>query len=135
MGELRCESLTQKLDKIVPKYISRFILWYYSPEDKRCPFEEFMPYEPNVKNKTLEECMDWFTREDVQEAILEYHKHTKKLNMIRLYESMYEKALKGDVQSAKWVQDFVDSDFFDESTDEIDSFLTEVNIPALKKKG
>lgn len=135
MGQLRTESIQQKLQKIVPKYIANFILWYYTDEDKRCPFEEFMPYEPNVKNKTIDECMEWFSREDAQEAILTYHKHMKKLKMLQLYESMYDKALKGNVQAAKWVQDFSDSDFFDESTDEIDDFLKDVNIPALKGGG
>lgn len=135
MGELRCESLTQKLDKIVPKYISRFILWYYTPEDKRCPFEEFMPYEPNVQNKTLDECMQWLTREDSQEAMQVYHKHMKKFNLMKLYDAMFDKALTGDVNAAKWIESFSNSSFFDESTDEIDGFLSEVNIPALKSKG
>jgi hypothetical protein len=133
MGQLRCESIQQKLEKIVPHYIARFIVWYYTPEDKRCDFDDFMPYEPCVKNKTLDECMEWFTREDCQEAILEYHKHMKKLNLIRLYEAMYDKALQGDVNAAKWVESFSKSDFFDETTDEVEDFLKDVNIPALKK--
>ena len=135
MAELRCESIHQKLYKIVPKYIAKFIVWYYTPEDKRVPFDELQPYEPIMKNKTLDDCMDWFTREDTQEAILMYHKHMKKLNMIRLYETMYDKALQGDVNAAKWVESFAKSDFFDDSTDEIDDFLKDINIPALKGGG
>ena len=44
-----------------------------------------------------------------------------------------DKALQGDVNAAKWVEQFHESDFFDESTDEIDEFLNKVNIPKLKK--
>lgn len=135
MGQLRCESLFQKLEKIVPHYIARFIIWYYTPEDKRVPFDNFMTYEPNVKNKTLEECMDWFTREDTQEALLVYHKQMKRLNLLKLYDAMLDKALQGDTNAAKWVENFSNSSFFDDSTDEIDDFMKNVNIPALKKGG
>ncbi len=133
MGVLKTESLLQKLEKIVPKYIARFILWYYTPEEKRCPFEEFMPYEPNVKS--LELSMEWLTREDAQDAMQVYHKHMKKYNLMQIYDSMLEKAMKGDVNAAKWVETFSNSDFFDESTDEMEDFMKTVNISALKKGG
>lgn len=133
MGKLTYKTINQKLQEIVPKYIANFIVWYYTPEDKRKPFEEFMPYEPNVKNKTLDECKEWLTREDAIEAVKVYHKHMKDLNLMRIYESMLEKAINGDVNSAKWVESFSNSEFFDDSTDEIDDFMKNVNIPALKK--
>lgn len=135
MGVLRTESIQQKLHKIVPKYIGNFILWYYTPEDKRKPWEEFMPYEPNVKGKTVEECEEWLTREDSIQAIREYHKHMKDYNLMQLYESMLEKAIKGDVNAAKWVETFSNSDFFNDATDEIDEFMKNVNIAGLKKGG
>lgn len=133
MGKLTYKTINQKLQEIVPKYIANFIVWYYTPEDKRKPFEEFMPYEPNVKNKTLDECKQWLTREDAIEAVKVYHKHMKDFNLMQIYESMLEKAINGDVNSAKWVESFSSSDFFDDSTDEIDDFMKNVNIPALKK--
>ena len=135
MGQIRTESINQKLQKIVPKYIANFILWYYSPEDKRIPFEEFMPYEPNVKGKSLDDCKEWLTREDSIQAIREYHKHMKDYNLMQLYESMLEKAIKGDVNAAKWVEQFSNSDFFNDTTDEIDEFMKNVNIGGLKKGG
>lgn len=135
MGVLRTESINQKLQKIVPKYIANFILWYYTPEEKRKPFEEFMPYEPNVKGKSLEECEEWLTREDSIQAIREYHKHMKDYNLMQLYESMLGKAVKGDVNAAKWVNEFSNSDFFNDTTDEIDEFMKNVNIAGLKKGG
>ena len=135
MGQIRTESINQKLQKIVPKYIANFILWYYTPEEKRKPFEEFMPYEPNVKGKTVEDCEEWLTREDSIQAIREYHKHMKDYNLMQLYESMLEKAVKGDVNAAKWVEQFSNSDFFNDTTDEIDEFMKNVNIGGLKKGG
>lgn len=131
----RTESINQKLQKIVPKYIASFIIWYYTPEDKRCPFKEFMPYEPNVKGKSLDDCKEWLTREDSIQAIREYHKHMKDYNLMQLYESMLGKAVKGDVQAAKWVEQFSNSDFFNDTTDEIDDFMKNVNLKGLKKGG
>ena len=45
---------------------------------------------------------------------------------------MYDKALQGDVNAAKWVESFAKSDFFDDSTDEIDDFLKDINIHTTK---
>jgi hypothetical protein len=135
MGQLRCESIQQKLEKIVPKYIARFIIWYKTPEDKRCPLEELMPYEPNFQRKSLEDCMEWLQREDAQEGMQVYLKHMKKFNLMKIYDAMYEKALQGDVNAAKWIESFSHSDFFDESMDDIEDFMKEVNIPALKGGG
>ncbi len=65
---------------------------------------------------------------------LVYEKHMKKYKMLELYNSMYDKAMTGDTNAAKWVESFSNSKFFDESADEIDNFMNEVNIPALKGK-
>jgi glutamyl-tRNA reductase len=135
MGQLRCESIQQKLEKIVPKYIARFIIWYKTPENKRCAFEDLMKYEAVMKGKTLDDCMEWLQREDAQEAMQMYLKHMKKYNLMKIYDAMFEKALQGDVNAAKWIESFSHSDFFDESTDDIEDFLKEVNIPALKGGG
>ena len=53
-------------------------------------------------------------------------------NLNKLYDSMLEKALDGDINAAKWVENFMKSDFFDDSVDEIDEFLSGINIPGLK---
>lgn len=130
VGQKRVKSINQKLNEIVPDYITRFILWYKTPEEKRKPFEELKDY----YIKDYDTCMDWLTREDAQDALLVYEKHMKKYKMLELYNSMYDKAMTGDTNAAKWVESFSNSDFFDESTDEIDDFLNNVNIPALKGK-
>lgn len=130
VGQNRCKSLTQKLNEVVPEYITKFLLWYKTPEDKRKPFEELK----DAYIKDLDICMDWLTREDTQDALLVYEKHMKKYKMLELYNSMYDKAMTGDTNAAKWVEGFTNGKFFDESSDEIDNFMNEVNIPALKGK-
>jgi hypothetical protein len=132
MGQARCESIQTKLEKIVPKYVAKFILWYNTPEDKRCDFKDLMPYEPSIKNKTLDDAMEWLSREDAQEAQKEYVKHMRTKNMLNVYNAMYEKALQGDVNAAKWLETFSNSNFFEDAQNDIDDFMNEVNIPALK---
>lgn len=135
MGQPRCESIQQKLEKIVPKYIARFIIWYRTPENKRCDFKDLMPYEPNFQNKNSpDDCMEWLQREDAQEAMQVYLKHMNKFNLMKIYDAMFDKALNGDVNAAKWIESFSNSKFFDESTDDIEDFMKEINIPALKGK-
>lgn len=134
MGNLRNESINQKLEKIVPKYIARFIIWFNTDAEKRCPFEELMTYEPNMKGKSLEDCKEWLTRQDAIEAQKVYHKHMKDYNLMQLYESMFDKALQGDVNAAKWVENFSNSSFFEDKADEVENFMKNVNIPSLKGK-
>jgi hypothetical protein len=132
MGQQRTESLLQKLKAVVPEYIARFIIWYKTPEDKRCDFKDFMPYEPMLKGKTLNDCMEWLTREDTQEALRIYLKHMKNYNLMQLYDSMLEKAMGGDVNAAKWIETFSNSDFLNDKTDDIENFMKGINIPSLK---
>ena len=124
----RVETMQQKLEKIVPKYIAGFIIWYYSPEDKRISFEQLSKrYVNNIKN--LDECIEWLSREDAQEAVIAYKKYMHKLKMMEIYDTMVNKALEGNVNAAKWCEDFTKSDFFDDSTDEINDFLNSVKLP------
>ena len=46
---------------------------------------------------------------------------------------MLDKALQGDVNAAKYIEGFHNSDFFDEGEDELNDFLNTINIPKLKK--
>ena len=50
-----------------------------------------------------------------------------------MYDTMYNKALKGDVNSAKWCETFFKSEFFEDSTDEIDQYLNGIELPSLQK--
>ena len=131
IGTNRVKTLREKLCEVVPDYIAKFILWYKSDEEKRPEFDKIKDH--NITN--LDICMEWLTREDTQDALQVYYKHMKKFNLMKIYETMLEKAMSGDINAAKYVEQFSNSDFFDESTDEIDKFMKEVNIPSLKKGG
>lgn len=127
------KTIRQKLDEITPVYVSRFIIWYFSDEETRLPFDEFKTCDQGIRDFDM--CLEWLTREDAQKAIQVYMKHMKTYNLMQVYQKMLDKALKGDVNAAKWIESFSNSEFFDESQDEMDSFLNNVNIPALKKGG
>ncbi len=131
----KVKTIIQKLEEVTTPAISRFIVYYYTPEDKRKPWDEFKSCHDLIRKRTYDECLEWLTREDAQRGMQVYQKHMKLFNMTRLYDSMLNKAMNGDVNAAKWVESFTHSDYFDESQDEIDSFLNGVNIPVLKKGG
>lgn len=93
-------------------------------------------YEKEIKNVTQVEyetaISEWLYDEDVQKAIKQYLKSIRNIKILDIYNSMYEKAIKkGDVNSAKWCEQFFKSDFFESEEDEIDSYLDGINIPAL----
>lgn len=128
----RGETIIQKLEKVTTPEIARFIVYYYTPEDKRKSWDDFKTCRDNLKTKTFDECVEWLTREDAQKALQVYRKHMKLYDLTKLYDSMYQKALEGDVRAASWVESFMQSDYFDESQDEINEFLEGISIPALK---
>lgn len=128
----KIETLIQKLEKVTNGAIARFIIYYYTPEERRKPWDEFKKCDTQLSKRTYEECEEWLTREDAQLALQVYHKSMKLYNMTKLYDSMLQKAMAGDVRAASWCEDFTHSEYFDESQDEIDDFLSGVNIPALK---
>lgn len=128
------KTLVQKMEEVTTPGIAMFIRWYYTPEDERKPWEEFKTSQGQLAGcKSYEQACSWLTREDAQKAVQVYHKHMKLYNMSKLYDSMMKKALDGDTKAATWVQNFVESDYFDDSTDEINDFLDGVNIPSLMK--
>ena len=129
----KIKTIIQKLEEVTTPAISRFIVYYYTPEDKRKSWDEFKSCHELIRKRTYDECLEWLTREDAQRGMQVYQKHMKLFNMTRLYDSMLDKAMNGDVNAAKWVESFTHSDYFDESADEIDSYLNGVNIPGLKK--
>lgn len=129
------KTLLKKLEEVTTEAIARFIIYYYTPEDKREDWDTFKDCNPQLKKKEkFEDCLDWLTREDAIAAMQVYHKHMKIYDLTKLYESMLTKAMEGDVRAAGWVQSFVQSEYFDESADEINDFLDGVNIPGLSKE-
>lgn len=138
-------TVLQKMQEIVPYYIAKYVEWYLTDKNDRCTWDELckcdINYRIKTKNdgwtgeyKTEEFAKDnWLTREDTQKAIQIYMKHMKTYNTMQIYQKMMKKALEGDVNAAKYIDSFHNSDFFDESTDELNDFLNTVKIPALKK--
>ena len=135
MSYISYETMNKKLKKVVPEAVGKFIIWYYSDPNTRKSFDEFKTCHDMIKNKTYEECLEWLRREDAQRAVQVYHKEMKLFEQTQLYDAMRQKAMEGDIRAADWLMKFYDSDYFDQSNDEIDDFLNEVDIPALKKKG
>ena len=134
------KTVMQKMTEVCPAYIAKYVEWYLTPKDERCTWNKLCGNDNSFKtksgtNKSEEFAREnWLTREDTQKAIQIYLKHMKTFNTMRIYEKMLDKALRGDVNAAKWVESFHKSDFFDDEEDEINDFLNTVNIPTLKKK-
>lgn len=133
------KTLLEKMKEVAPGYIAKYVEWYMTDADERPKWEELVTCDQNFKSKdgsykTEKFCKDnWLCRDDSQKCIQIYMKHMKTINTMKIYQTMMEKALTGDVNAAKYIESFHASDFFDESTDEIDDFLNKVNIPSLSK--
>lgn len=128
------------LQEYVPYYLAKYVDWYMTPEHKRCSWEDLANCDVNFKQKNgdikteqfAEE--NWLPRQDVQEAMQAYLKYFKRQNLTMLYQSMLDKAMNGDVRAADWVVKFSESDFFNDEHDEVNDFLSGINIPGLEKK-
>ena len=120
------KTLMSVLQEYVSEELARYVEWYMTPEDKRGSWEFSITQEQAEK--------EWLSRDDIQDAMQAYCKYFKKQKLTQLYQSMYEKAMDGDVRAADWVVKFSESAFFDESTDEINDFLSGINIKGLEAK-
>lgn len=110
---------------------SFFVKWYVDSKDKSK--ESFDKEVRKSCNCEYEYAMNnWLIEEEIQNAIKEYLKQQRQIKMLEMYDAMYEKALSGDVKSAEWCEKFFKSDFFEDSSDEIDDYLEGIDIPALK---
>lgn len=114
--------------------IAIFVRWYVDTKERT--EKSYMDFCYKSTTTSYDYAMiNWLKREDVQEAIKGYMKEQRIKKTFDIYEAMYDKATKGDVNSAKWCMDFFQSDFFEDSEDEMDNYLSGINIPALKKSG
>ncbi|MGN2337897.1 hypothetical protein ACTFIN_07185 [Clostridium cagae] len=103
-----------------------FIKWYLNGQKK----EE---WESVQKAMNIKQPMEWaiktyLEREDVQKAMIQIVKLNKDFNLIQIYNKMYEKALKGDVNSANWIVKFSESDFFGSKKNELDDIINGLNL-------
>lgn len=139
MSQNKNNTLLATLQQHVPYYLAKYVEWYMAPADQRIPWEELAQCDLNYKQKPegikspefAEQ--NWLPRKDVQDALQAYIKYFKKTNLTKLYMSMYEKAMTGDVRAADWVVKFSESEFFDEKQDDINNFLDGVHIKGIQK--
>src|SRR3712207_5473450 len=94
-----------------------FIKWYMETTLKTK--EKYDKGCKSITQVEFESAMKWLLEEDVQEAIKQYLKNQRVVKMLEIYDSMLQKALKGDVKSAEWVEKFFKSDYFEDDEDEI----------------
>lgn len=138
---LTYKTVLQKMSEVTTYYIAKYVEWYLTDKNERCTWDVLCQCDPNYKSKSGENKTEkfardnWLTREDAQKAIQIYMKHMKTINIMQIYQKMLDKALDGDVNAAKYIESFHNSDFFDESSDDIEDFMKNVNIPALKGGG
>ena len=130
------KTLMGVLQEYVPYYLAKYVDWYMTPKEKRESWESLATCDKkNFSDKTEEFAeKTWLSRTDVQDAMQAYCKYFRKQKLTQLYQSMYNKAMDGDVRAADWVVKFSESSFFDESTDEINDFLSGINIKGLEAK-
>ena len=141
MAKLKDKTLMQKLQEVMPSYLAYYLIWYYSDPTTRVSWEELCLYDANFKCqgeksgefKTEQFAeQNWLIREDVQKGMIIYMNHMKTYNQMKVYQSMLKKALSGDVNSAKYVDDFnakLDKMMENKSEQsEIDELMKGVNI-------
>ncbi|OFI05266.1 hypothetical protein CLOACE_18840 [Clostridium acetireducens DSM 10703] len=119
----------KKILKTNAKKKEFFVKWFVDGDKTKEDYNKNCKKNSEVEYNTAME--KWLLEEDVQEAIKIYMKKQRNIKMLEIYDSMYNKALSGDVKSAEWVEKFYKSDFFGDDSDEIDDFLTGINIPSL----
>lgn len=141
MAKLKDKTLMQKLQEVMPPYLAMYLCWYYSDPTTRCSWEDLCKYDANFRcqgdkageNKTEQFAEEnWLIREDVQKGMIVYMQHMKTYNQMKVYQSMLQKALTGDVNSAKYLDEFnnrLDKMLENKSEqNEIDELLKGVNI-------
>ena len=119
----------QKLDDLTSsRRYSMFVVWYCTDKDKRESWEDFS--NKNNYNKIDYQYVadNWLLDEKIQAGITYYMSLQHHEKVKNIYNKMYEQAINGDVQSAKYLMDFA-KDFFAESKkNELDELLSGINL-------
>ena len=140
VAKLNDKSLLQKLQETMKPYLAQYLCWYYSDPDTRISWDDLCKQDMNFRttsgeNKTEDFCeKNWLIRDDVQRGMIIYMQHMKRYNFMKRYQEMTKKALSGDVNAAKYLDDMdrqLDKMCVDKETEsEIDELLKGVNINA-----
>lgn len=124
------EILTQ--DSGISEELAYFICWYFMPKDVRDSWSEYKKSHVQLLKKTQNDYLFELTTQQGQNAIKVYQQNMQLFNNSLVYNAMLDKAMEGDAQAAKWISSF---EFEDNVNDEIDNFLSSVNIKGLSKRG
>ena len=134
------KSIIQSLQEVVPYYLASYICWYYSDPKTRCSWDDLCKTDANFRsksgdNKTEEFAeQNWLIRDDVQKAMIIYLQYMKRYNFMTRYQEMNKKALQGDVNASKYIDEMdkqLDKMVTDTSSQsEISKLLEGVNINA-----
>ncbi len=119
----------QRLDNITgSRRYSAFVCWYCTPQDKRDSWEKISELTTfnNVPWDYVEK--NWILDENIQAGIKYYMKLQHHEKMKNIYDKMYEQALNGDVQSAKYLMDFSKDFFADDNRDELNDLLGSIDL-------
>ena len=54
MANMKVKTVVGTLQEYVPYYLAKYVEWYMTPEDKRCPWEELAVCDLNFKAKSGE---------------------------------------------------------------------------------
>lgn len=116
--------LSEIIDR-TDKRKGKFVIWYCTPQDKRDDFKTFS--QKHLQGESWEVVESWLLEPEISSTIRYYMKlqHTVKLKNI--YDKMYEQALAGDVQSAKFLMDF-SKEFFIDDEDELHKLLSGIEV-------
>jgi len=117
----------QKLLEIVPEQKAYFIRWYLADDSDREKFEEYS--KKYLSGKTYDYCMTWLLDEQVQKGIKYWMGLIEQQNLIKLYKSMYKKALDGSTDAANWIIKFRESGFFADKESELSLLLKGIDLP------
>lgn len=129
MANPNIKTTMQKLDSLTgSRRYSQFVCWYCTPEDKREVWEKYSDNATfnNVPWKYVEE--NWLLDDNIQSGIKHYMKLQHHEKMKNIYDKMYEQALNGDVQSAKYLMDFSKDFFANDKKNELDDLLSGIDL-------
>lgn len=102
--------------------IKLFTRWYLKyPHTKESYFKNMA--DKRMLDFNFDDIMNLKYELEVQEAVKNNIKANYLYDMVEIYASMKQKALDGDVQSAKFIMDFCKSDLFKENESEISKIL------------
>ncbi|HSH52426.1 MAG TPA: hypothetical protein VK982_11950 [Bacteroidales bacterium] len=124
----RKKTFMQTLDDITGnRRMSLFVVWYCTPETERESWEKFAS-KNNNKNVSWEYAEKWLLDADIQSGIKYYMQLQHEQKMRNIYNKMYEQALEGDVNSAKFLVDFAKEWFKESKENELDKLLNGINL-------